>query len=199
MDLPATTHYEVLGVARDAAHDAIRRAYLAQARRHHPDRHRSRGPGAAAEAEDHMRRVNEAWAVLGDPARRRRYDAELAASARDGSGPTPRSPRVTRPSDAFVPHRPDTAEDPDEDDSWRFEPDEGDPASVPPKVLLAAPPALFVLGTALLVLAVPLGGRWLVAAGFVCLLGSALCFVGAPVVALFRSQLTEERARRRRG
>jgi len=32
----------------------------------------------------------------------------------------------------------------------------------------------------------------------VCLLGAALLFVGAPVVALFRSRATEERARRRR-
>src|SRR5690606_1064212 len=146
-----------------------------------------------------MRRVNEAWAVLGDPARRRRYDAELAASARDGSGPTPRTPRVTHPSDAFVPHRPDTAEDPDEDDSWRFEPDEGDPASVPPTVLLAAPPAVCVRGAGLLVAAVASGGSRLVAAGFVCLRGCALCFVGARVVALCRSQLTEDRAGRRRG
>ncbi len=189
------THYEVLGVAADASHAAIRRAYLAKARRHHPDRHRADGPRAEADAEDLMRRVNEAWAVLGDADQRRRYDAQLAAGA---SAPGPSS-RIRMPSEDFEPSRPDTPEDPDEDESWRFEPDRGDPDSVPPKVLLAAPPALLALGIALLVLSVPLGGRWLVAVGFICLLGAALLFVGAPVVALFKSQVAEERARRRRG
>ena len=59
--------YAVLGVDDAAAHDDIRRAWLAAARAHHPDR----GGDPAR-----MQAVNEAWAVLGDPARRRAWDRE---------------------------------------------------------------------------------------------------------------------------
>lgn len=191
------TLYEVLDVPPDADQATIRTAYLSQARRHHPDRHRGRGPAAAAAAEDRMRRINEAWEVLGDPPQRRSYDLGLAAAA--GSGASHAAPpRVTRPSDHFTPYRPDTLEDPDEDDAWRYEPDRGDPASVPPRTLIAAPPAALALGIVMLVLSVPTGSRALVAFGLVFLLAAALLFVGAPVVALFRSQISEERARRRR-
>jgi curved DNA-binding protein CbpA len=59
--------YVVLGVDTAAAHDDIRRAWLAAARAHHPDR----GGDSVR-----MQAVNEAWAVLGDPARRRAWDRE---------------------------------------------------------------------------------------------------------------------------
>jgi hypothetical protein len=61
------THYDVLGVAIGASRGDIHRAYLALARRHHPD---------AGGDESAMRRVNQAWAVLSDTGRRRRYDIE---------------------------------------------------------------------------------------------------------------------------
>ena len=61
------THYDVLGVAVGASRADIHRAYLVLARRHHPD---AGGDEAA------MRRVNQAWAVLSDTGRRRRYDVE---------------------------------------------------------------------------------------------------------------------------
>ena len=67
-------HYAVLGVSRRAGHDEIRRAYIDAARLWHPDRYSNR-PGAEAEkAEQAMRRVNEAWAVLGNRDRRAAYD-----------------------------------------------------------------------------------------------------------------------------
>ena len=73
------THYDVLGVAVDASRAEIHRAYLGLARRHHPD---------AGGDPDAMRRVNEAWGVLADAGRRRRYDAEhgllLVRTERDG-------------------------------------------------------------------------------------------------------------------
>ena len=68
------THYDVLGVAVGAPRADIHRAYLALARRHHPDA----GGDAAA-----MRRVNQAWAVLSDGGRRRRYDLEHDLGRRD--------------------------------------------------------------------------------------------------------------------
>jgi hypothetical protein len=191
-------HYEVLRVPETASPDELRRAYIAQAREHHPDRHRAAGPSAAAAAEDRMRLINEAWDVLRDPLRRRSYDQRLSHPGGDPSRPGGTAANVHRPSDRFTPYRPDTPEDPDEDDAWRYEPDQGDPASVPPRSLLAAPPALFVLGLVLLVLSLVTGLDVFAAVGLICLFGSALLFVGAPVVALFRSQVAEQRAARRR-
>jgi DnaJ-domain-containing protein 1 len=73
----ARSHYEVLGVRHDARADAVRQAYLQRARELHPDRFIDAGPAQRGEAERSMQEVNEAWRVLGDPGRRRRYDAEL--------------------------------------------------------------------------------------------------------------------------
>ncbi len=64
------THYEVLGVGPAATPAEVRAAYRRAARDAHPDRN---GAGSA----ERMARVNEAWRVLGDPARRRDYDMQL--------------------------------------------------------------------------------------------------------------------------
>ena len=61
--------YGVLGVARDADEDAIRKAYRKLARRHHPDVN----PGDAS-AEERFKKISEAYAVLSDAERRRNYD-----------------------------------------------------------------------------------------------------------------------------
>src|SRR4051794_6315751 len=61
-------HYQVLGVDRSAGQEEIQRAYRKLARRLHPDV--SRDPGA----EERFKRVNEAYDVLSDPAKRARYD-----------------------------------------------------------------------------------------------------------------------------
>src|SRR3954453_17014099 len=73
----ARTHYEVLGVSRAASRAELRQAYLDRARLLHPDRHIDAAPRARAEAERGMQEVTEAWRVLGDAGRRRRYDREL--------------------------------------------------------------------------------------------------------------------------
>lgn len=70
-------HYEILGVTRTADHDQIRRAYLSAARRWHPDRHSGKPVADAERAEQAMRRVNQAWSVLGDKANREAYDRQL--------------------------------------------------------------------------------------------------------------------------
>ena len=64
------TYYEVLGVDQDADTEEIQRAYRHLARRHHPD--------VAPDADRAtMAAINAAWAVLGDPARRKVYDTAL--------------------------------------------------------------------------------------------------------------------------
>lgn len=59
--------YDVLGVAKDADQAAIHDAYRTAVRRAHPD---AGGSAAAFEA------VQEAYELLGDPARRRAWDAQ---------------------------------------------------------------------------------------------------------------------------
>lgn len=62
-------YYKTLGVARTATQPEIKKAFRKVARESHPDRH----PGDKA-AERRFKDVNEANAVLSDPAKREKYD-----------------------------------------------------------------------------------------------------------------------------
>jgi molecular chaperone DnaJ len=61
-------YYEVLGVARDADGDAIKKAYRKLAIQLHPDRNKS------ADAEEKFKELSEAYAVLADADKKARYD-----------------------------------------------------------------------------------------------------------------------------
>ena len=105
--MPERSHYDVLGVSPDAKPDAIRRAYLRQARRWHPDR-----PTGDAEQ---MRAVNEAWQVLGDLRSRAAYDRTLARSAprpTSNARPAGASPPAGSPRPAEPPPDPPAASPP---------------------------------------------------------------------------------------
>jgi curved DNA-binding protein len=61
-------YYESLGVPRDASHEDIRRAYRKLARQYHPDVNKEPG------AEDRFKEISEAYEVLRDEEKRKRYD-----------------------------------------------------------------------------------------------------------------------------
>ena len=61
-------YYETLGVPRDASNEDIRRAYRTLARQYHPDVNKEPG------AEDRFKEISEAYEVLRDEDKRRRYD-----------------------------------------------------------------------------------------------------------------------------
>ena len=61
--------YEVLGVARTATDDEIKKAYRKLALTYHPDRNRG-----DAEAEEKFKEINLAYEVLGDPEKRASFD-----------------------------------------------------------------------------------------------------------------------------
>jgi curved DNA-binding protein len=62
-------YYDILGVSRDADEKEIKRAFRRLARKHHPDVN----PGNP-EAEERFKEINEAYEVLHDPEKRKRYD-----------------------------------------------------------------------------------------------------------------------------
>lgn len=62
-------YYEVLGIAPNASAEEIRRAYHMLAFQCHPDRHQE-----TEEANKKMQEINEVYAILSDPIKRREYD-----------------------------------------------------------------------------------------------------------------------------
>jgi DnaJ-class molecular chaperone len=63
-------YYDILGLENDASQKKVRDAYRRLALLHHPDRNKGN-----PEAEDRMKEINESYAVLSDPPKRREYDA----------------------------------------------------------------------------------------------------------------------------
>lgn len=75
-------YYEILGVKRDATASEIKSAYRKLARKYHPDVNKTK------EAEAKFKDINEAYEVLGDNAKRQRYDS-LGSNWRGGAEYTP--------------------------------------------------------------------------------------------------------------
>jgi curved DNA-binding protein len=70
-------YYEVMGVARDATQDDVKRAYRKLARKYHPDVSKEN------DAEERFKEVGEAYEVLKDPEKRTAYD-QLGADYKAG-------------------------------------------------------------------------------------------------------------------
>ena len=70
------THYETLGITRDATERRVKASYRTLVKTYHPDRF-CEGSKAHAEAEKRIREINAAYAVLSKPLSRARYDLKL--------------------------------------------------------------------------------------------------------------------------
>ncbi len=75
-------YYETLGAPRTASEAEITKAYRKLARKYHPDVSKEKG------AEEKFKEIGEAYAVLKDPEKRKKYDA-LGANWQEGQDFTP--------------------------------------------------------------------------------------------------------------
>ncbi len=169
--------YAVLGVARDAPTDEIRRAYVALARRTHPD---VRGDDPAAA--EQMRRINLAWEMLSDADSRAAIDLSLSRPAQ------PKAPQSASPAG-------ERAAPPTDDDIYAGHHDRDDDlddrpiteGNLPGWMRLGAP-AAFVVGIFAVIFGVMAGGFVLLRLGLLLLALSVLLFMLSPFVVLIRSR-----------
>ena len=169
--------YAVLGVARDAPTDEIRRAYVALARRTHPD---VRGDDPAAA--EQMRRINLAWEMLSDA------DSRAAIDRRLSQPPPPTAPQSASPAGGRA--TPPTDDDlyaghDGRDDDLDDRPITG--GNLPGWMRLGAP-AAFVVGIFAVIFGVMAGGLVLLRLGLLLLGLSVLLFMLSPFVVLIRSR-----------
>lgn len=73
----AKDYYKILGVAKGASTDEIKRAFRKLSHQHHPDK------GGDTEK---FKEINEAYQILSDPQKRTKYDQFGSASFSSGSG-----------------------------------------------------------------------------------------------------------------
>jgi molecular chaperone DnaJ len=73
--------YEVLGVAKNASTDEIKKAYRKLARQHHPDAN-----AGDKDAEERFKEVQNAYDVLSDPEKRKQYDTFGSTNGRGAPG-----------------------------------------------------------------------------------------------------------------
>ncbi|MFO0892926.1 MAG: DnaJ C-terminal domain-containing protein [Isosphaeraceae bacterium] len=78
--MPDADYYEILGVAKDATPEAVKKAYRGMARKYHPDVN----PGDKS-AEKKFKEVQQAYDVLSDPEKRALYD-RYGTAAFEGMG-----------------------------------------------------------------------------------------------------------------
>lgn len=65
----------MLGIAKDANEDEIKKAYRKHALLHHPDRHMSATEEVKKAEEKKFKEIGEAYGILSDPKKKARYDS----------------------------------------------------------------------------------------------------------------------------
>ncbi len=87
MEQPLPDHYATLGLHRACTAGEVKSAFRILSKAHHPD-----VQGACPEAMARTQAINEAYRVLGDPARRAEYDAVREAGEKAAASRTPTPP-----------------------------------------------------------------------------------------------------------
>ncbi len=68
--MPSEDYYDILGVDKDASKQEIKKAYRKKAKKYHPDKN----PDNTEEAREKFKKISEAYEVLADDEKKRRYD-----------------------------------------------------------------------------------------------------------------------------
>lgn len=155
----------------DASPEEVRKAYLRLARQHHPDYFVDAPPHERAAAEARMRAVNDAWAAIGDAARR---PVERAAP-----------PRPFQPFEAPMEGEPDPRDQPD----VPYRPVR--PATTRSRAATLAPAVLLGGALGAGVVAIVTGAELALGCAIVLLGSAAIGFVALPVLALGRAKRDE--------
>ena len=201
----------MLGASPNADAEELRRAFVAMARRFHPDRHIGAQPSVRREAEQRMRQITEAWAVLGDRERRRRYDLGLGdrlprsgSAGSAGSGPAgsgAATPAAGRPSGsgsgptggAGTSAGPGGASPAAAERDWRAYASPGAGAgsgrSLLVQMLLMSPVLLLIAAGMLSLVGMIVGWPPFFGFALVCVIGAATAFFMLPIWAMTRGNV----------
>lgn len=74
--------YEILGVSKDADESTIKKAYRKLAKKYHPDTN-----AGNPQAEEKFKEINESYAIIGDPEKRKLYDKYGYMAFQEGFDP----------------------------------------------------------------------------------------------------------------
>lgn len=78
------THYEILGISRDATEKEVKQAFRSLSMKYHPDKVVTSDPVEREQANTMMQKINEAYEVLGEESSRRQYNMELDGVGQGG-------------------------------------------------------------------------------------------------------------------
>ena len=90
-------YYKILEVSRYASDEVIKASYRAMAKKFHPDHYY----GDKTYAERKMEEINEAYEVLGDPVKRKEYNAQYREYFDNSSSSSGTSTSITHSSGSY--------------------------------------------------------------------------------------------------
>jgi DnaJ-class molecular chaperone len=81
------THYEILGISREATEKEVKQAFRSLSMKYHPDKVVTSDPAIMEQANTMMQQINEAYEVLGEESSRQQYNMELDGVPQGGGFP----------------------------------------------------------------------------------------------------------------